>query len=355
MVRVHTGGITSVQTCFLGSLAAVRCLADASDVHVVINLFAADMQRIRGQPEEGWEKFLADKAIEHVSIDLEDPRSARPGADDFCEEMADVFFATWLRMCTQITQFLQARSAGLATGLLFHCFGGINRSSAALVAWLIFNYYMTADAAIAELLRARPSLSPLALQDFEFKTAKEVKRTLAGKLSVSRHVVRLLQKHELVPDDKMLDGEAAFLQLVLLPFKGVEPRAAERGHVERAQLLLEARATVNKIDSDCESPLGCCPSRPWKPCARVTREAGACTERSGTHETPLLLAAREAHVHVVTQLVNASASVNARDSEGCTALHLAAQHGALDLVRLLLIARAYPEACDLKGDTVTHI
>eukprot|EP00435_Cladocopium_sp_Y103_P041558 s4464_g11.t1 len=160
MVRVHTGGVASVQTCYLGSLAAVRCLADASDVQVAISLCATDMQRIRGQPEEGWEKFLADKGIEHVCIDLDDPTSRNPEEDTFCKEMANVFFTTWLRMCTEITRLLQRRSAGVATGLLFHCFGGINRSSAASVAWLIFNYDMTADAAIAKLLRARPSLKP---------------------------------------------------------------------------------------------------------------------------------------------------------------------------------------------------
>ena len=45
-------------------------------------------------------------------------------------------------------------------GILFHCFGGINRSSAALCAWLIFRHGLTTQEAVRSLLTARPTLCP---------------------------------------------------------------------------------------------------------------------------------------------------------------------------------------------------
>jgi hypothetical protein len=48
------------------------------------------MQSIRGQPGHGWEMFLSRMSIEHVLLDLDDPRTKLPGEDAFCEEMADV-------------------------------------------------------------------------------------------------------------------------------------------------------------------------------------------------------------------------------------------------------------------------
>ena len=44
--------------------------------------------------------------------------------------------------------------------ILFHCFGGINRSAAILCAWLIIAYDYTAEEAIDLLLSKRPSLRP---------------------------------------------------------------------------------------------------------------------------------------------------------------------------------------------------
>ena len=45
-------------------------------------------------------------------------------------------------------------------GILFHCFGGVNRSSAALCAWLIFRHGLTTQEAVQSLLAARPTLCP---------------------------------------------------------------------------------------------------------------------------------------------------------------------------------------------------
>ncbi|CAL1128595.1 unnamed protein product [Cladocopium goreaui] len=160
MVRVHPVDRTETATCFLGSLAALRCLRDTKEVHVVISLCTSEMQKSRGQPEEGWAAFLTGMSLEHVTIDLHDPRTKWPGEDYFCEEMGNCYFAAWQNMCIKISRSLLGRGDNLSTGLLFHCFGGINRSSAALAAWLIFKHAMDADDAIDVLLKARPTLNP---------------------------------------------------------------------------------------------------------------------------------------------------------------------------------------------------
>eukprot|EP00435_Cladocopium_sp_Y103_P013412 s3_g3.t1 len=135
----------------------------------------------------------------------------------------------------------------------------------------------------------------LTRQEFESKTAKEIKRILAGKLGISRHIQRLMQEHVVLPDDKRFDGKETMLQLVLLPFQqgdatslrkmamaaysndvatleqlldlpldpdecfpnGFCPLlgAVDAGCVEAVRVLLEAGATVNKVDRDLDSPL----------------------------------------------------------------------------------------------------
>ena len=158
MVLIHS---SAFENLYLGSLAALRSLDETKGVNIVISLCAAEMKSIKGQPEHGWKKLLSDMSIEHLEIDLDDPRTKLPGENGYCEELANQYFATWQRMCVQLTRILLGRSTKETTGLLFHCFGGgVNRSSAALVAWLIFQHDLSAEAAIEMALSVRPSLRP---------------------------------------------------------------------------------------------------------------------------------------------------------------------------------------------------
>ena len=50
--------------------------------------------------------------------------------------------------------------------ILFHCFGGINRSAAILCAWLFVAYDYTAEDAIKLLRTKRPSLRPWRHRDY---------------------------------------------------------------------------------------------------------------------------------------------------------------------------------------------
>ena len=75
-------------------------------------------------------------------------------------EMANTYFSAWRSMCILICRFRGNCTDDTPAGLLFQCFAGDNRSSAAWVAWLVFQHHMTASEGIHLLLQARPSLNP---------------------------------------------------------------------------------------------------------------------------------------------------------------------------------------------------
>lgn len=92
--------------------------------------------------------------------------------------------------------------------------------------------------------------------------------------------------------------------------------AARRGDLDALEAALEAGADVNEV--------------------RVRMAAWV-----EAHETPLFLAAREAHPDVVRVLLGAGADPNVRCLEGGTALTIAAaRFGTADILRLLLAAGA---------------
>eukprot|EP00435_Cladocopium_sp_Y103_P016648 s338_g4.t1 len=208
----------------------------------------------------------------------------------------------------------------------------------------------------------------LAREEFEFKTAKDVKRTLAGKLGVSRHVQRLLLEHQLVPDDEIFDAQTTSLQLALLPFQASDPECVEKlcdaarrngivaleqlldlpldpdatdpsgffplvgtaprhsRFAEAMRVLLEAHATVNKIDQNMDSPLMSIAARGDgnAPVVDLLLEARACTEhRSRRDMTPLLIASVNRHFEVISSRLRGRACLTAKDDRGSTAMHLA--------------------------------
>ncbi len=61
------------------------------------------------------------------------------------------------------------------------------------------------------------------------------------------------------------------------------------------------------------------------------------------------------NVQVVSMLLEAGASVNAIDTDGCTALHLAAQDGHRSIVRTLLRYGAIADACERQGKTAHEL
>jgi cytohesin len=71
--------------------------------------------------------------------------------------------------------------------------------------------------------------------------------------------------------------------------------------------------------------------------------------------TPLHVAASRGHLHIAKLLVESGADVNARNSEGMTPLHLAALHGHAEVAGLLIESGADVNAKDEHGKTPLHL
>ena len=153
---------------FLGSLVAclhlpthqANVISSHERVSIVLSFCPKEMKRIRGQPSSGWKSWFAELRIQWFSFDLDDPKTRLTGSNGFCEEMANVWMSCWMDMCITLLRHFKQQPLTDEGGILFHCFGGVNRSSAALCAWLIFQRDLTTEDAVHSLLVARPSLCP---------------------------------------------------------------------------------------------------------------------------------------------------------------------------------------------------
>merc|ERR1719330_89810 len=67
--------------------------------------------------------------------------------------------------------------------------------------------------------------------------------------------------------------------------------------------------------------------------------------------TPLMYAAKGGYVDIVNTLLEARASLKARDEDGTTPLHISVSAGELEVCQALLTARADPEVCDDDGQS----
>ena len=225
------------------------------------------------------------------------------------------------------------------------------------------------------------------VDDYEGKTAKEVKRSLAAQVGVSRFRQRFWSddwSHE-IQDDEVFTSDLVKVQLVVLDFLQPEaeedrrmiaasrdndfhalevllkgprtPRvtdvagrtplhhAAENGHVESTQLLLEAGAARDARDTNPEghTPLLLAALRGHVGSVALLLEASAEADLATVFEgaTPLFMAAQEGHVEVARLLIEAGVDCNKARTDndnGTTPLFMAAQNGHVEVARLLLEA-----------------
>ena len=153
------------QNVLLGSLKAACSLADihswlAVRVNVVVTLCGREMT-VRGAPQD-WRQYFADFGARHLQGHLEDwtVKQPRNSADQLRQCALDCF-THWKHLCCQLWRLAKLHVCEKKDmQVLFHCFGGINRSAGALCAWLIVAYGFSAASAIDLLLEKRPGLRP---------------------------------------------------------------------------------------------------------------------------------------------------------------------------------------------------
>lgn len=157
---VHGPGEGSTEAVHVGSSAALRCLTEQDHIHIVVSFGPPALRNIVDRPQEGWDHFLRGLCIDYFAIELDDPQTTAPGEGALCQKMANAYLSAWRSMCILICRSRRNCKENVPAGLLFQCLTGNNRSSAALVAWLIFQHHMTASEGIRLLLQARPTLNP---------------------------------------------------------------------------------------------------------------------------------------------------------------------------------------------------
>jgi ankyrin repeat protein len=124
---------------------------------------------------------------------------------------------------------------------------------------------------------------------------------------------------------------------------GVTPLyiAAQNGHWEVVQALLQAGADKNKARQSGETPLYVAAEKGYLRIVQALLKAGADknkARRDGV--TPLYVAALNGHLEVVRALLQAGADKNQAAQSGATPLYIAAKNGHLEVVQALLQAGA---------------
>ncbi|GMH36832.1 hypothetical protein BSKO_04705 [Bryopsis sp. KO-2023] len=128
--------------------------------------------------------------------------------------------------------------------------------------------------------------------------------------------------------------------------------AAEQGHVEIVEMLIEKGANVDAQNNRGVTALYFAAQNGHLEIARVLVQAGATvdleTERGAT---PLIIAAENGELEVAGFLLESGANVNARNDTGDTPLHKAGYYGNPELVRLLLDNGAEKDSQAQDGET----
>jgi hypothetical protein len=159
-------------------------------------------------------------------------------------------------------------------------------------------------------------LAVLAPGEFEGRTAKSVKQTLAARMGITRIRQRLFSADGCeIPDEEIFASDAVKINLVILEFC---PLDAEQS--QRYEQLLSAVADNDLIEVEkLKSPLN----------PNVRDEYG---------RTPLHSASSIGHVESLQLLLEAGAKIDEkeRQQDRMAPLHLAAQNGHLDVVRHLV-------------------
>ena len=136
---------------------------------MVLSFCGQEMQKIRGQPYEGWKQCFRSVNVTHHAWSMDDVKTNHAARPEVCADMAQQWFTMWIQMCEKLRLYETAcADASLPLTVLFHCFGGIHRSSAALCAWLLFRHDLSHMESLCLLLKVRPSLAPWTQRDHVF-------------------------------------------------------------------------------------------------------------------------------------------------------------------------------------------
>lgn len=132
--------------------------------------------------------------------------------------------------------------------------------------------------------------------------------------------------------------------------------AAFFGHASLIQILLDAKAQIDKPDCRGCTPLSAAAEEGMVEIAKLLCQKKAnLNSANGDGLTPLQVAALNAHTRTAEELCKLRADINHAASEQRTALHFAASSQCVDIVRLLCQSRANLDATNMHGHTALAI
>ena len=139
----------------------IRRVCDSGCFHV------RDEMNVHGAPSN-WKDYFREHDVVHIHCQRDDITVKQPGRNlERHRALQKNCLSNWKSICFQLwQQSIIAVDADKPRNILFHCFGGINRSAAVLCAWLIAAYGYSAEDAIKLLLTKRPSLRPWRHRDY---------------------------------------------------------------------------------------------------------------------------------------------------------------------------------------------
>ena len=126
------------------SAVEVDRLGPGIKVDIVVTLNADDTKH-RGEPSDWFVHFLS-KNIINLRFGGHDTTHVEQGSEHFQAKKQE-FLKAWSDMLASLDEILADKTAKVT--ILFHCFGGVNRSAAALCAFLIARKKYSAEEAFA--------------------------------------------------------------------------------------------------------------------------------------------------------------------------------------------------------------
>ena len=132
--------------------------------------------------------------------------------------------------------------------------------------------------------------------------------------------------------------------------------AVENGHLNVAELLLNAGANISAKDNLSQTPLHDACLTNNLGIAKLLVDAGAdLSVKGNSSQTPLQLACWKENLGIIKLLVDAGADLSVKDHVGRTPLHLACRTDNLGIVKLLVDAGADLSVKDPTGKIPLHI
>ena len=197
--------------------------------------------------------------------------------------------------------------------------------------------------------------------ELQGQTAKAVKKALAAKVGISRFKQRFfVEDGSEIQDDEVLDLAPLKIQLVVLEFWPTDDEETQKmilasrdNHVVALERLLQQPRNPNDANEDGKTPLFHAAEQGHVQVVELLLEAGANTDVSESAEgyTPLWLATRNGHLNIVQFLVEHGADKDQAQKDGATPFFAAAEGGHLDIARFLVEHGADKDQADINGRT----